>query len=82
MLSVTKIASRYQVTLPRDVRKAMKARIGDLLVFVRQGDGSYRLQVVPHGMLSALRVAGKNLSPMDFRQVHREFEEGWADENR
>jgi AbrB family looped-hinge helix DNA binding protein len=82
MPSVTKISSRFQVTLPREVRKAMKARVGDLLVFVRQPDGSYRLQLVPPGMTSALRLAGKHLSPMDFRQVHREFEEGWADENR
>jgi hypothetical protein len=26
------------------------------------------------------RLAGSRLSPVDFRQVHREFEEGWDDE--
>ena len=82
MTSVTKISARFQVTLPRDVRKVMKARVGDLLVFVRQPDGAFRLQLVPPGTANALRLAGKHLSPSDFRQVHREFEEGWTDENR
>ncbi len=82
MSAVTRITAKYQVTLPRDVRLALKAKVGDLLVFVRQVDGSFRVQAVPPRLTQALRVAGKRLSPQDFRRVHREFEEGWEDAGR
>ena len=32
MSSVTKITAKYQFTLPREVRRGLKARVGDLLV--------------------------------------------------
>jgi bifunctional DNA-binding transcriptional regulator/antitoxin component of YhaV-PrlF toxin-antitoxin module len=77
MSSVTKITAKYQVTLPRAVRQAMKARVGDLLVFVQQADGTFRVQAVPPRLTHALQLAGKQLSRGDFRRVHREFEEHW-----
>ena len=40
MPAVTKITTKYQVTLPREVRQALRAKVGDLLVFVPQTDGS------------------------------------------
>jgi AbrB family looped-hinge helix DNA binding protein len=49
MSSVTKITAKYQITLPGEVRRALKAKVGDLLVFVQQTDGSYRVQAVPAG---------------------------------
>ncbi len=76
---VTKITAKYQVTLPRAVRQALKAKVGDLLVFVEQPDGSFRVQAVPPRLTHALRLAGKHLSPDDFRRAHKEFEEGWDD---
>jgi AbrB family looped-hinge helix DNA binding protein len=82
MPAVTKITAKYQVTLPREVRRGLKAKVGDLLVFVQQPDGSYRVQAVSRGLTDALRLAGKGLSSQDFRRVHREFEEGWKDEQR
>lgn len=82
MSAVTKITAKYQVTLPREVRRGLKARVGDLLVFVQQPDGSYSVQAIPPGLTDGLRLAGKALSPQDFRGVHREFEEGWEDEPR
>lgn len=82
MSMATKITAKYQVTLPREVRHALKAKIGDLLVFVQQTDGSFRVQAVPPRLTHTLRLAGKQLSPEDFRRVHREFEEGWDDEER
>jgi bifunctional DNA-binding transcriptional regulator/antitoxin component of YhaV-PrlF toxin-antitoxin module len=82
MSAVTKITAKYQVTLPREVRQALQARIGDLLVFVPQPDGSFHIQLVPPRLTQALRLAGKQLSPDDFQQVHREFEEGWDDAER
>jgi AbrB family looped-hinge helix DNA binding protein len=80
MSSVTKITAKYQITLPGEVRRALKAKVGDLLVFVQQPDGSYRVQAVPPRLTEALRLAGSRLSPVDFRRVHKEFEEGWDDE--
>lgn len=82
MSAVTKITAKYQVTLPRAVRQALKAKVGDLLVFMEQPDGSFRVQAVPSRLTHALRLAGRQLSPEDFRRVHREFEEGWEDEGR
>jgi len=82
MPAVTKITAKYQITVPQEVRKALKANIGDLLVFVQQPDGSFRVEAVPPGLTQALRLAGSQLSPDDFRRVHREFEEGWKDEGR
>ncbi|OGQ80310.1 MAG: hypothetical protein A3F90_10735 [Deltaproteobacteria bacterium RIFCSPLOWO2_12_FULL_60_19] len=76
---MTKITARYQVTLPREVRRALRAKVGDLLVFVQQTDGSFRVQAVPPRLTDALRLAGKRLTPSDHRQVHKEFEEGWED---
>ncbi len=82
MSAVTKITAKYQVTLPREVRQALKAKVGDLLVFVEQPDGSFRVQAVPSRLTHALRLAGRQLSSADFRRVHREFEQGWEDEGR
>lgn len=75
----TKITAKYQVTLPRAVRQALKAKVGDLLVFMEQPDGSFHVQAVPPHLTHTLRVAGKHLSPDDFRRAHKEFEEGWDD---
>lgn len=82
MVSVSKITGKYQVTLPRDVREALQAKIGDVLVFVRHSDGTYRVQAVPPRLTDALRLAGRRLGRDDFRRVHREFEEGWNDGGR
>jgi bifunctional DNA-binding transcriptional regulator/antitoxin component of YhaV-PrlF toxin-antitoxin module len=82
MSAVTKITAKYQVTLPQEMRRALKAKVGDLLVFIQQTDGSYRVQAVPSRLTDALRLAGNRLSPGDFRRVHREFEEDWEDEQR
>ena len=82
MSIATKITAKYQVTLPRPVRDALKAKVGDLLVFVEQADGSFHVQAVPPRLTQALREAGKHLTAKDFRQIHKEFEEGWDDAAR
>lgn len=75
MSFVTKITAKHQITLPREVCRALKAKVGDLLVFVEEMDGSIRVQAVPSRLTEALRLAGRHLSPEDFRTVHKEFEE-------
>ena len=74
MSAATKITAKFQITLPREVRRALKAKVGDLLVFVQQADGSYRIQAVPPRLTDALRLAGSRLSPGHFLRVHREDE--------
>jgi hypothetical protein len=39
--------------------RALKATVADLLVFVQQKDGSYRVQAVPPRLTDALRLAGQ-----------------------
>ena len=80
MSASAKITAKYQITLPREIRRALKAKVGDLLVFVQQSDDSCRVQAVPPRLTDALRLAGSRLSPGDFRRLHREFEEGWEHE--
>jgi AbrB family looped-hinge helix DNA binding protein len=82
MPAATKITAKYQITLPQEVRRALRAKVGDLLVFAPQADGTFRIQAVPSRLTHALRVAGEHLSPGDFRRVHKEFEEGWEDEDK
>ena len=79
MSEVAKINAGFQVTLPHKVRWTLKAKVGDLLLFTQQANGSYRIQVIPARVTEALRLAGKRLSPEDFRRVHRDFEQGWED---
>ncbi len=59
MSPVAKITAKYQITLPREVRRGLKVKVGDLLVFVQQTDGSYRIQSVPPRLTDALRLAGR-----------------------
>lgn len=40
-LGSSKITVRYQVTVPEDVRKLLKIKEGDTLVFVEDGDRVY-----------------------------------------
>jgi AbrB family looped-hinge helix DNA binding protein len=82
MTAVTKITAKYQVTLPRAVRHALNAQVGDLLVFMQQPDGTFRVQIVPPRLTEALKLAGKLLSSEDFRRVHNEFEGTWEDERQ
>ena len=79
MSAATKITAKFQITLPREVRRDLNAKVGDLLVFVQQADGSYRIQAVPPRLTDALRLAGSRLSPGNFLRVHSEFEQGWED---
>ena len=79
MSAATKITAKFQITLPREVRRDLNAKVGDLLVFVQQPDGSYRIQAVPPRLTDALRLAGSRLSPGNFLRVHSEFEQGWED---
>ena len=36
----SKITSKYQTTIPKDIRKALKLKIGDYVVFELKNDGT------------------------------------------
>jgi AbrB family looped-hinge helix DNA binding protein len=74
MAETTLITGKYQVTLPKRVREALGAGIGDRLTFVKGEDGFWRILVVPKDPVKALRLAGRALTPADFARLHQEYE--------
>jgi AbrB family looped-hinge helix DNA binding protein len=82
MAETTLITSKYQVTLPKRVRKALGAGVGDRLTFVKGDDGLWRILVVPKDPVKALRLAGKALTPADFTKLHQEYEREGEDTHR
>lgn len=81
MAESAKIAARYQVTLPRGLRKDLHVAIGDLLVFVKEA-GEWKVRTIPEDPVEALKAAGKSLRAADFRKTHEDFELGWQDSTR
>ncbi|MGD0495730.1 MAG: AbrB/MazE/SpoVT family DNA-binding domain-containing protein [Candidatus Bathyarchaeia archaeon] len=41
IVGASKITSRYQVTIPGEVRSKLKVSVGDTLAFVEEGDKIY-----------------------------------------
>jgi AbrB family looped-hinge helix DNA binding protein len=41
IVGASKITSRYQVTIPAEVRSKLKISVGDTLAFVEEGDKVY-----------------------------------------
>ena len=40
----TKITSKYQATIPKEIRKALKLQVGDIIIFEVLDDGSIVLK--------------------------------------
>jgi len=76
------ITGKYQITLPKRVRKALGAEVGDRLTFVREEDGAWRILMIPGDPLKALRLAGKGLTPANVSALHAEYEREAADGHR
>lgn len=81
MVEAAKIASKYQVTLPKSIRADLNAAVGDLLVFIKEG-GEWKVRSIPDDPVKALKEAGKDLKSSDFRKNHEDFEKGWEDSTR
>lgn len=82
MSGTTRITSKFQVTLPREVREQLGAQVGDRLAFVKGEDGSWRVLVIPKDPIKALRLAGKSLTAGHFVKLHERYERETADEER
>jgi len=72
------LSSKNQITLPKEVRRELGAKSGDLIVFVRAGDGSWSIVRLPGSPLEALKSLGKGLKGKP-SEVHEEFESGWEE---
>lgn len=75
--SAVQLTSKYQITVPKQVREDLKVGKGDKLLFVKAGQ-TWRLKRVPARFVDALKQVGRDLKgkPAD---LHKEFEEGWED---
>ena len=82
MAETTLITGKYQITLPKRVRQALGADVGDRLTFVKGDDGLWRILVVPKDPVKALRLAGKALAPADLARLHQEYERETEDAQR
>lgn len=82
MAETTLITGKYQVTLPKRVREALGAGVGDRLTFVKGEDGLWRILMVPKDPIKALRLAGRGLTAADVTRLHHEYERESEDAHR
>jgi len=82
MVEAARITSKFQVTIPQQVRQDAGMQVGDFLIFVRTEDG-WKIQAVPDDTVAALRLAGDDRElQQTLEEYHEEFEAGWDDEYR
>lgn len=80
MIKAARITSKFQVTIPKQVRQDAGMQVGDYLIFVRTENG-WKIQRVPDDTVAALQLAGDNQElKKTLEEYHREFETGWDDE--
>lgn len=78
---VTTVTQKGQVTIPGEMRRALKLKPRDKVAF-ELVDGQVRLRPMK-SVVEATRGAVKPTStPEDFRKLRRDFEEGMAEEAR
>ena len=72
-MNKTKVTSKGQVAIPKEVRESMGLRVGDELEFMEEG-GVYRLRKhVPTGMLKKYQGYLKDLTGRDPDEIVREM---------
>jgi len=81
MSAAARIATKYQLTLPKEVRRDLGISPGDLIVF-EKGRKQWTIHAIPSDPIRALKDAGRTLATADFRKMHEEFEAGWEDSER
>ena len=82
MTETTLITAKYQVTLPKRVRQALGAGVGDRLAFVKGEDGFWHVLAIPKDPVKALRMAGKGLGPANLAKLRKEYERTGEDTHR
>lgn len=76
MSAAARIATKYQLTLPKEVRRDLGISPGDLVVF-EKGKRDWTIHAIPNDPVRALKDAGKTLPDGNFRKIHEEYEAGW-----
>jgi len=74
MIETTKLSSKYQITIPKRIRKDLKAEVGDRIIFVKIGE-KWTVTKVPRDPAEALMHLGrKTRLTGTAREVHKEME--------
>jgi antitoxin PrlF len=71
-MSISRVTSKGQVTIPADVRKALNIEQGDDLLFEVASGNAARLRVVKRQRLSDLRGALRATRPFPGKEAIRE----------
>jgi antitoxin PrlF len=71
-MSISRVTSKGQVTIPADVRKALKIERGDDLLFEVASDQAARLRVVKRQRLSDLQGVLRATRPFPGKEAVRE----------
>lgn len=71
-MSISRVTSKGQVTIPADVRKALNIEQGDDLLFEVASDEAARLRVVKRQRLSDLQGALRVTQPFPGKKAIRE----------
>jgi len=73
-MEMTKLSSKFQITLPKRVREDLQAKEGDRIVFIKDKD-KWVLIKLPRDTVDALRYLGRHAKLKGTaRDVHREME--------
>lgn len=73
-MELTRLSSKFQITLPKRVREDLKAGEGDRIVFVKEGE-KWVLVRLPSDSIEALKYLGKKAALKGTtKEVHREME--------
>lgn len=78
----SKLTSKFQLTLPKEVREALGAGAGYRIVFTPIDGTTWKVQAIPEKLTDALKLAKAQLKPADFRDLHADFEDSEVDDHR
>jgi len=79
-MSISRVTSKGQVTIPSEVRKALKIAQGDDLLFEVATDQTARLRVVRRQQLSDLYGALRSTKPFPGKEAVRDEVGQWLGE--
>jgi AbrB family looped-hinge helix DNA binding protein len=79
-MSISRVTSKGQVTIPSEVRKALKIAQGDDLLFEVATDQTARLRVVKRQQLSDLYGALRSTQPFPGKEAVRDEVGRWLGE--
>lgn len=68
------LTSKYQITIPKELREDLKVKTGDKLIFIKKGDEWRLLSTSADGM-DLIKYLGRDLKKgVDIMKLHAEFE--------